>query len=93
MVKLYIGIGIFLIISWILTWFTVKGLYKSLDQGEESKIAKFFLPKDYMRNLEMIEKRAKRLQQEKEEQEKNEEMPSDAGDEDEEKIITENEEE
>ncbi len=68
MVKIYIYIGIFLIISWTLTWFGVKSVYKSLDSGEDSKIAKFFLPKDYMRNLEMIERRAQRLQKEEEEQ-------------------------
>ncbi len=66
MVKLYIGIGIFLIISWVMMWFAAKGMLKALDQGEDSKLARMFLPKDYMRNLEMAERQAQRKRREAE---------------------------
>jgi len=69
-VKLYIGIGIFLIISWVLMWFAATGMMKALDQGEESKLAKMFLPKDYMRNLEMAERQAQRKRRQAERERK-----------------------
>ncbi len=67
-------------------WFGVKNIYKSLDSGEDSKIAKFFLPKDYMRNLEMIEKRAQRLQREEQENKLREENSSEENEEDKEVV-------
>ena len=66
MTKIYFFIGIGLVSIWILTWFGVKSMYKSLDQGEAGKFVKMFIPKDFQRDLEMIEMQARRKQREQE---------------------------
>ncbi|MBE6037906.1 MAG: hypothetical protein E7218_01715 [Anaerofustis stercorihominis] len=58
MTKIYFFIGVGLVTVWVLTWFGVKGMYKSLDRGEESRFVKMFIPKDLQKNLDDIERQA-----------------------------------
>ena len=69
MIKLYFFIGTGLIITWVLTWFGVRGMYKSLDKGEESRFVKMFIPKDFEKNLADAERQSQ-IQQRQQERKK-----------------------